>query len=483
MVSMEDLLEEGLTKALEMNAEYADIRYVENKYESIEVKNGHVEALSSGGDKGFGIRVIVNGAWGFASSFLVERDEILRITDNAVRIARASARVKTYDVILAGQAEPPEAAYDSSYKYDPFEVPLEDRVSLLVDATKRMQIDDVKIAAGFMGNFKTQKIFKSSEGANIKQNILGCGAGIEANAISSGESHKRSYPCSFRGNYATLGYEHIKKMKLLDNAGRVAREAVEILSAKPCPHKKTNLILESSQLALQVHESCGHPTELDRVYGDEASFAGESFLTTDKLNDFTYGSEIVSIDADATVKGGLGSFGFDDEGTPAKKSPLVSKGKFVGYLMSRETAGRLGKVSNGAMRATGWNRIPLIRMTNINLRPGDWKFDELIEDTKSGIYMVTNRSWSIDDRRLNFQFGTELGYEIKNGELGAMIKNPVYSGMTPEFWGSCNAICHKKDWTLWGVPNCGKGEPMQVIGVGHGAAPARFKNVQVGVSK
>jgi TldD protein len=480
---MRELLEEGLNKTLDLNASYADIRFVRNKYESIEVKNGNVEALGSGGDSGFGIRVLVNGSWGFASSCFFERDEILRIADNAVRIAKASARVKKYDVVLSSQSEPPRSTYESQYKHDPFEIAIEDRISLLIDATKRMKNDDVKIAAGYMGNFRINKYFMSTEGADIRQDILACGAGIEANAVSSGESQKRSYPCSFKGNYATLGYEHIKKMKLVDNAERIGKEAVEILSAKPCPSKKTNLILEGSQLALQVHESCGHPTELDRVYGDEASFAGESFLTTDKLKDFQYGSELVNIDADATARGGLGSFGFDDEGTPARKSQLVHKGKFIGYLMSRETAGRLGMVSNGAMRATGWNRIPLIRMTNVNLRPGSWKFDELIEDTKNGIYMLTNRSWSIDDRRLNFQFGTELAYEIKNGEIGKMLKNPVYSGMTPEFWGGCDAICHKKDWQLWGVPNCGKGEPMQVIGVGHGAAPARFTGVQVGVGK
>ena len=472
---MEDILKEGLNKASELHASYADIRWVETNSESIELKNGIVEALVSSSDSGFGIRAVVNGAWGFASSSVLNRDEALRTADLAVRIAKASARVKKADVALAPHKEPVSAKFESKHKIDPFDVPLEERISLLSDASKQMEHSDVALTAAFSSYFKQHKRLMTTDGADIEQTVIGCGAGLEATAVSSGESHKRSYPCSFRGNFATSGYEFIKGMKLVQNAERVSKEAVEILNAKSCPHKKTDLVLESSQLALQVHESCGHPTELDRVLGDEASFAGESFLTTDKLKEFQYGSELVNIDADATATGGMGTFGFDDEGTPARKSPLVSKGRFVGYLMSRESANVLGLESNGAMRATGWNRIPLIRMTNINHRPGD--------DTKNGIYMVTNRSWSIDDKRLNFQFGTELAYEIKDGELGQILKNPVYSGMTPEFWGSCDAICSRKHYTLWGIPNCGKGEPMQVIGVGHGAAPARFRKVQVGVGK
>jgi TldD protein len=241
------------------------------------------------------------------------------------------------------------------------------------------------------------------------------------------------------------------------------------------------VILDSTQLALQVHESCGHPTELDRVLGEEASFAGTSFLTQEKLGHFRYGSPIVNIYADATIPGALGSFGFDDEGVPAQRSPLVQDGILVGYLMSRETASVLGLRSNGTMRADGWNRIPLIRMTNINLEPGSWRFDDLVSDTDDGIYMALNKSWSIDDKRLNFQFGTQIAFEIKKGKLGRMLKNANYTGMTPQFWAACDAICDESHWQVWGLPNCGKGEPMQSAHVAHGAAPARFRNVRVGI--
>jgi TldD protein len=246
----------------------------------------------------------------------------------------------------------------------------------------------------------------------------------------------------------------------------------------------TTLILDGSQLALQVHESCGHPIELDRVFGSEAAYAGTSFLTTDRLGSFRYGSELVTMTADATLPGALGTFGWDDEGVPAQRTEVVKEGRFVGYLTDRENASRLGLPgSMGAARASGWNRIPLVRMTNVSLEPGTWTLDALIADTADGIYMETNRSWSIDDRRLNFQFGTEVAYAIKGGKRGGLLKNATYTGITPEFWRSCDAICDRDHWVAWGTPNCGKGQPSQTMHTGHGAAPARFRDVRVGVAR
>jgi TldD protein len=203
----------------------------------------------------------------------------------------------------------------------------------------------------------------------------------------------------------------------------------------------------------------------------------------DKLNKLKYGSEKVTITADATLPGGLGSFGYDDEGVKAQRVDLVKNGLFVGYQTSRETALVLNQKSNGTMRADGWNRIPLIRMTNINLEPGEWELEDLIKDTKSGLFLDMNKSWSIDDKRLNFQFGVEACWEIKDGKLGKMFKNATYTGITPEFWNSCDAVCSRKHWHIWGVPNCGKGEPMQIMRVAHGTSPTRFRNIKVGVSK
>jgi TldD protein len=256
------------------------------------------------------------------------------------------------------------------------------------------------------------------------------------------------------------------------------------LTADPCPSDTvTTVILGGDQVALQVHESCGHPIELDRVFGTEAAYAGTSFLTPEKLNIFRYGSEKVNLTADSLRPLGLGTFGWDDEGVLAQTTPIVKDGLFVGYLMSRETATQLSQVSNGCMRASNWNRIPLIRMTNVSLEPGEWALEDLMADTDTGIYMETNRSWSIDDKRYNFQFGTEIGYEINHGRLGRMLRNCTYTGITPEFWNSCDAICNEQHWTMWGTPNCGKGQPSQITHTGHGAAPARFRNVRIGVFK
>jgi TldD protein len=265
---------------------------------------------------------------------------------------------------------------------------------------------------------------------------------------------------------------------------RIGEEAVQLLSAPQCPSGVMTIILDGQQTALQVHESCGHPIELDRVLGYEAGFVGKSFLTVYKLSSqYQYGSPIVNLTADATLPGGLGSFGWDDEGVPSQRTPIVTNGIFTGYLMSRDTAPLIGRTSNGCVRADGWNRLPMIRMTNVSLEPGTWKLADLIADTDDGLYMSINKSWSIDDLRLNFQFGVESAYEIKNGKLGRLYKNATYTGITPQFWGSCDAICDRSEWTVWGTPNCGKGEPMQVMRTGHGAAPSRFRNVQVGVGR
>ncbi|MHB1477716.1 MAG: TldD/PmbA family protein, partial [Coriobacteriia bacterium] len=240
---------------------------------------------------------------------------------------------------------------------------------------------------------------------------------------------------------------------------------------------------DASQVALQVHESIGHPTELDRVLGDEAAFAGTSWVGIPDLDRLRYGSEHVTVTADATIPGSIGSFGYDDEGVPAQRDHLITNGILTGFQTSRESALAIGRASNGCMRADGWQRQPLIRMTTVSLEPGEWGLDDLVADTEDGIYLETNNSWSIDDRRLNFQFACEIGWEIKNGRLGQMVKSPNYTGMTPEFWGSCDAVCNRDHWEVWGIPNCGKGEPMQVAHVAHGAAPARFRNVQVGVAR
>ncbi|MEE9215891.1 MAG: TldD/PmbA family protein [Anaerolineales bacterium] len=478
---MQDLLDRALNLAQTRGAQYADARVIENETETLVLQNREMRTLESSKNLGVGVRVLVEGAWGFASSRDLSLDEIDRVTDRAFEIARASALVPGEKVDL-GPAITSQGTYETPVEIDPFSVSLDQKVSVLMETDRLLAtVPEIKARVLNLVFIKERKWFANTDGARTDQTIIETGGGMTAHAVGEGEVQQRSYPSSWGRQQVTAGWETVVAWDLPGNAERVASEAVALLTADPCPSGRRDIILAGEQVALQIHESCGHPIELDRVYGTEAAYAGTSFLTTDKLNNFRYGSEIVNITADSLRPNGLGTFGWDDEGVPAQSTPIINEGKFVGYLMSRETAPRLGLTSNGCMRASGWNRIPLIRMTNVSLEPGTWSLDDLIADTDDGIYMETNRSWSIDDRRYNFQFGTEMGYEIKNGKLGKMLRNPTYTGITPEFWNSCDAICGEDDWVMWGTPNCGKGQPGQVAHTGHGAAPARFRDVQIGI--
>ena len=484
MPDMNTLMSRCLDTAVQRGASYADIRVVENKTQNISVRDGIVDALSDDQSTGFGVRVLVNGAWGFASSHDLSLAEAERVTGLALEIARASALVRGSRVDL-GPAATSRGSYRTPFVVDPFSVAPEEKLGMLLAADAEVaRVKEIRSRKSNLVCIREQKWFANSEGASTEQTIVESGGGILATAVADGEVQVRSYPNSFARQQVTGGWEAVVSWDLPGNAFRIASEAAELLTADPCPGEiSTNLVLGGAQLALQVHESCGHPIELDRVFGSEAAYAGTSFLTTEKLETFRYGSPVVNLTADSLRPNGLGTFGWDDEGVPAQSTPIVKDGVFVGYLMSRETASQLGRVSNGCMRASSWNRIPIVRMTNVSLEPGMWDFDDLLADTEEGIYMETNRSWSIDDKRYNFQFGTEIAYEIKHGKLGRMLRNPTYTGITPEFWNSCDAVCSEKHWNMWGTPNCGKGQPSQIAHTGHGTAPARFRDVRVGVLK
>ncbi len=480
---MRDLAITALNVAQQLGASYADVRVMERATEAISVKNGNVDGIASGTSRGLNVRVLVNGAWGFSASAIMTNSEAERVAGEAVRIAKASAMVPGAPAQLSPLA-PQHGSYTTPLERDPFAVPLDEKIALLLEADAAMHtVKGVAVTSGNMEYGRETKLFMSSEGSEINQTLYDSGAAIVAVAVDpeSGEMQQRSYPNSFGRQAGTAGYEFITAMDLAGHAPRIAEEAVRLLTARQCESGVKTIILDGPQVAIQVHESCGHPIELDRVLGMEAGFVGKSFLTLDKVGKFQYGSEHVTIVADATTPQALGTFGWDDEGVPAQSTDIVRAGTFTGYLMSRDTAPILGLTSNGCVRADGWNRLPMIRMTNVSLQPGTWKLDDLIADTADGLYLCTNRSWSIDNLRLNFQFATEIGWEIKNGKLGAMVKNPTYTGITPEFWRSCDAVCDRDHWVVWGTPNCGKGEPMQTARTGHGAAPARFRDIKVGV--
>jgi TldD protein len=482
---MKHVCQWALDTATTRGASYTDVRVIAQRSRALSTKNGKVSNASDAESVGMNVRLITDGAWGFAASADLGRGAVEATATRAFEIAKASARVKREAVRLAPESAS-VAEWSTPYKIDPFTTSVEQNIELLlkIDAELRA-VAGITLAEANLNFNREEQWFASSEGADIHQTKLSSGAGYAAYSFAGNEIQKRSYPNSFGGQWQNKGYELIEELTLVENARRIAEEAVALHRADQCPEGTFDIVLDSSQLGLQIHESVGHPVELDRVLGMEANFAGTSFLTLDKLRKLKYGSDLVNVVADARQEHGpgLGTFGFDDEGVAAQCIPIITNGLFAGYLSSRDTAHKIGESrSGGTVRAEGWNRLPMIRMTNVSLLPSQkpLSLEQLIASTDRGILMQTNRSWSIDDKRYNFQFGCEIGWEIKAGKRIRMLKNPSYSGITTEFWNSLDAICSRQEWTLWGTPNCGKGQPQQVMGTGHGAAPARFLGVKVG---
>jgi TldD protein len=479
---VEDVLRAALAAALTGGVRAAEVRIVApHRYEHLAIRDGRANALTSTTSVGLGVRVRTDRAWGFAASSAIDLASARATARLAARVARAAARTARGPLELAPVDGPANGRYRSEVRRDPFEVPLEEKVRLLVDAERELHVaPEIKSGEASFQAWSDDKWFASSEGVGYHAAITHVGAGVAATAVLGKEVQRRTAPTSFGGDYRQAGWEFIHELDLAGSAPRVGREATALLTAPSIPEETTTVVLASDQLALQVHESVGHATELDRILGFEAGYAGTSFLTTAGRGALRYGSPLMNIVADATEPGGLGTFGWDDEGVAAKRTPLVEHGVLTGFLTSRETAARTGLATpGGTARAGGAERMPLIRMTNVDLEPGDHTVDELLADIDHGIYFETNRSWSIDDKRLNFQFGTEVGRVIQHGELGPLVRNPIYSGMTPEFWGSMDAVGNASTWHLWGIPNCGKGQPSQAARVGHGAPVARFRNVRV----
>jgi TldD protein len=469
----EQLAKVCLEAASRDNATYADIRLVNTVIESVSMINEN-PASEESNDLGAGIRVQYQTGWGFASTDDLEPENIRETTRKAFSLARGSSKIGSK---LTRAKEPVHAdKWESPRKRDPFSISTEAKFEVLKDVTNEMKAEGVVARRGQIISTKIEKYFASSEGSKIYQDLIQTGAQIVVAAKGPSGVQRRSDQ-----QYALEGYELIDELDLPGKAPVLTKEALELTRAPACQEGRSDVIISADQVGLQVHESCGHPIELDRVLGYEANFAGRSFLTPDQLGKLQYGSEHVNIVMDATLSHGqgLGTFAYDDEGVEAQRKYAIKNGKLVGYLMSRSTAQTIGETrSNGCMRADTY-QLPIIRMTNVSLEPGDWDYDELIRDTKDGILMDTNYGWSIDQKRYNFQFNCEKGYRIKNGSIEEMIRGPGYAGITPEFWNACDAVCNKKSWVLWGTPNCGKGQPQQVMGTGHGASPSRFRNIRV----
>jgi len=484
---MFDVTQAAVEGALAAGAAYADARVVVTRTQLITARDEAVETLSQSESIGVGARALMGSSWGFFATPQTTYTAARQAGERAAEIARASALVAGSGgagPAPGGLAEvaPVVAHWESPYEVHPLDVSLGEKADMLLDVTGTMRsVAGVSLAEADATVWDTEKWFVSSEGHRISQHLVECGASMTATAVGDSETQRRSYP-GIRGQYGTRGWELVRGLDLGGNAGRIAEESVALLHAPLCPAGTTDVILGSEQLALQIHESVGHAIELDRILGWEAAFAGTSFLDLSQLGRLRYGSELMNITADATLPGALGSFGYDDEGTPAQRVDIVRDGIWVGVLSGRDSAGLAGVPAGGMVRADGFNRLPMVRMTNVGLLPGDSSLEEMIAETEDGVFMDTNRSWSIDDQRLNFQFGCEIGWEIRGGRRRRMLRNPTYTGITPEFWGSMDKVGGASEWAFWGTPNCGKGQPSQVGHTGHPAVPARFRGVRVGVA-
>jgi len=465
---------------------HAEARRVARSEERLLVRDGRVDRVDTETTEGIGMRVRANGAWGFAATADVSR----RGAEEALKGALALAEVlpRTGDAPLVPLGEPARGHWASPCERDPFAVSLEDKLELLLAAEAGLRGDSriARTEASCLST-RTHTAFASTDGAACTQEVVECGGGIQAWAVADLDVQVRSYPSAHGGSVAQAGWEHLVALDLAGHAPRVAEEAVALLTAPPCPSGRTTLILGPEQLALQVHESIGHALELDRILLGEASYAGTSWVQPgdlDPARPLRYGSQHLHITADGTAARGLGTYGWDDEGVAATRTPLIEGGVLRAALSDRQSAAAVGlERSAGCARADGFARQPIVRMTNVSIEPGEaGSLADLLADTGEGIYLDTNRSWSIDDRRLHFQFATEVAYEIRDGRLGRLLRDPSYAGVTPRFWAGLDAVCSTPAWNLHGLLNCGKGEPGQVMRVSHGAAPARFRNVEVGVA-
>jgi len=478
---MLDLLTEVLASA-PARCSYAEARHVATDEEDLLVRNGRVDHVDSTSADGVGVRVRAGGGWGFAATREVARSGIEHALARALAIAESQPAAPAGPLTAVA---PARGHWSCAYEQDPFDVSLEDKLELLFAAEAALRGDPRIVRSdAACASRRVRTAFASTEGAACTQQRVECGGAVAVIAVDGDELQVRSYPSAHGGSAAYAGWEHVLGFDLVANAPGVAAEALELLSAPACPPGRATVILGGDQLALQIHESIGHALELDRMLLMEASYAGTSWVSPADLGALRYGSERLNITADATLAGGLGTFGWDDEGVAARRIALIEGGVLRATLSDRGSAAAIGlDRSGGCARADGFARQPIVRMTNVSIEPGAaGTLAELVADTDDGLYLETNRSWSIDDRRLHFQFATEVAREIRGGELGRLLRNPSYAGVTPRFWSGLDAVCSASEWRVWGLGNCGKGEPGQLMRVSHGTAPARFRDVQVGVA-
>ncbi|HEY9601837.1 MAG TPA: TldD/PmbA family protein [Allocoleopsis sp.] len=485
-ITTTDLATLAIDLIVRAGCEYGDVRFCTYRNQNLYARDRSLNQLSDNVSSGFGVRVLLDGAWGFAASPHKTPAEVERIVALAVEIAKGSRLSQQTRVRLA-----PVSAYRDTYttpiEIDPFTVPITEKAELLLHLNEQLlsyKERGIKKAYSFLRFAREDKIFASTEGSLIEQTIYRSYPGYGCTAIANGDAQSRNY----ERPPLNIGYEHINQPDLLSQVERVAEEAIEKVHAPKGPSGiRSTLILKPTNLWLTIHESVGHPTELDRVYGYEANFAGTSFATTDKLGKLQYAAPWVNFKADRTQPGGRSTMGYDDEGVPSKDWYLVKDGILVDYLSDRETAYRLGRpASNGCAFADSWSSVPMVRIPNLGLEPGPEgeshtaTLAQMIADTEDGILIDGIGSFSIDQQRRNFQFGGDAFWQVKNGKVVGMLKDVTYHAMTTEFWNSVDAVGPASEFYQSGTDICGKGEPMQLAQMTHACVPVRVRNIQIG---
>lgn len=477
-------LDLAIGKALDLGAEYADIRVQKTSDEVVMLRNLSLKNTSHNVIYGYGIRVFYQGAWGFAHNNVFSEKAVLATTEKAFEIAKLSASVNKDKKLRLAPERSYIAKYETPLKIDPFEVPLSEKVELMMETNRiLLGYEGIRQAMFYLVSHKDEKLFASTLGTRLELNTQWIDPMITATAVTDSDSQSRTFD---EGGRST-GWEWILELNLQEKARQIAQEALIKVKADVLgPETRRTLILDPNHLGLTMHESVGHPTELDRVLGWEADYAGISFATPEKLGNYRYGSEIVNFMGDNTLEEGLATLGFDDDGVPAQKWHIIKDGILKEYGSTRDTALEIGlDYSRGCNRATYYYNQPINRIPNLYLMPGTKPLtpSELIADTEDGVYIQGRGSFSIDQHRLNFQFGGDYFWEIKNGKLHRPLKKVLYKSCNPEFWNSCDAICDERFWRPFGVINCGKGQPPQTARMTHGSAPARFRNIRVGGSQ
>ena len=473
---MTELTRDAISQAVSAGAQYAEARGVEQSHQVVKSSNGEISVFESS-THGLGVRVLVDGHWGFAGGPLSNRG-----SSDSVKKAVTLAKVMPQRTRTVRLADAPvvQDTYTTPYEEDPFDVPLSEKVELARSLTQTIsEASDKVIGSSVKLDFRREiSNLITSEGSEIRQTLMLVGVALSAVVEHKGQVVERSFPYRL-GDYRSGGFELLGALGLPEEAKLVVNEALELVGAPAADEEVTTVILDPTMLGMVLHETLGHAIELDRVLGDEADNFGTSFLRRHHLGSYRYGSELVNVVADATRPQAVATFGYDHEGVKAQKIPIVERGVLSNFLTSRECAADLDQQSFGTARASSWNRIPMVRITNLCLAPGTSSREQLISETDNGLFIETFKGSDIDDRRLSFSFTGERGLKIRHGKIVGLVRNPVIYGETPDFWRRCSGIAGTKEDYVMGVAACGKGLPWQFVPTGQGGPPARFDQVKV----